>query len=129
MVMVDVNGQNLRAAIRENVAPGSRVITDDATPYKSLTRHGWTHESVNHSQREYVRADDPSIHTNTVESFFAILKRGIMGVYHNVSHQHLHRYLSEFEFRYNSRKLDDGARTALAIQKAHGKRLMYRQLT
>ena len=74
--------------------------------------------------REYVRGD---VTTNTVEGFFSLLKRGVYGTFHSVSKKHLHRYVAEFEFRYNGRYLDDGARTVLAIKKAEGKRLMYRQ--
>ncbi len=81
------------------------------------------HESVNHSAGEYVRGD---AHSNTVEGFFSILKRGLHGIYHNVSEHHLHRYLSEFDFRYSNRDLSDGERTALAIKRSEGKRLMYR---
>jgi hypothetical protein len=64
--------------------------------------------------------------TNTMEGFFAILKRGLYGTFHAISRKHLHRYLAEFAFRYNARDLDDGARTVLAIRGAEGKRLMYR---
>ena len=74
--------------------------------------------------REYVRGD---VTTNTVEGFFSLLKRGVYGTFHSVSKKHLHRYVAEFEFRYNGRYLDDGARTVLAIKNAEGKRLMYRQ--
>ena len=73
---------------------------------------------------EYVRGD---AHTNTIEGFFSLLKRGIYGTFHSVSRHHLHRYLAEFEFRYNHRDIDDGARTIAAIQGAEGKRLLYRQ--
>lgn len=66
------------------------------------------------------------IHSNTVEGFFSILKRGIIGIFHNVSKKHLHRYLSEFEFRYNSRTMNDDARLAVALKGAEGKRLYYR---
>ena len=66
------------------------------------------------------------VHTNTVEGFFSILKRGIIGVYHHVGKQHLHRYLSEFDFRYNSRDTKDGERAILAVRGTAGKRLMYR---
>ena len=69
----------------------------------------------------------PDVTTNTIESFFAIFKRGLIGVCHNVSRQHLQRYLDEFEFRYNTRKVDDGERTVKAIQSGIGKRLYYRQ--
>jgi hypothetical protein len=79
---------------------------------------------VQHECEEYSRGD---VTTNTVEGFFSILKRGLYGTYHAVSKEHLHRYLAEFEFRYNGRKLNDGQRTVLAIQSAEGKRLLYRQ--
>jgi hypothetical protein len=68
----------------------------------------------------------PTIHTNTVEGVFAILKRGLTGVYHQVGSHHLHRYLSEFDFRYNARKISDTDRTLLAISQAGGKRLQLR---
>jgi hypothetical protein len=66
-------------------------------------------------------------HSNTVESAFSLLKRGIYGTFHNVSRKHLHRYVAEFDFRWNARKIDDGARTVLAIRKADGKRLRYKE--
>ena len=84
-------------------------------------------DQVNHSKGEYVRyEDDVCITTNTVEGFFANLKRGIKGIYHHVGKQHLHRYLSEFDFRYNLRKSKDGVRTVDVIKGAEGKRLMLR---
>jgi len=85
------------------------------------------HDSVNHSLGEYVRGD---IHTNTIEGYFSILKRGINGVYHHVSQQHLKRYLAEFDFRYNERMalgVNDRARSAKAVKGIVGKRLTYRQ--
>jgi hypothetical protein len=69
------------------------------------------------------------VHTNTVEGFFAIFKRGLYGVFHNMSRVHLHRYVSEFEYRYNTRDIDDGARTVRAIQQAEGRRLTYKMQT
>jgi len=115
----------LQAAIRQHVDPKARIITDDFNPYKGIARYfGGGHETVKHSAGEYVRGD---VHTNTVEGFFAIVKRGMMGVFHSVSKRHLHRYLSEFQFRYNTRKIDDGARMALAIKMGDGKRLLYRE--
>jgi hypothetical protein len=78
---------------------------------------------VKHSAGEYVRGD---VSTNTVEGYFSIVKRGINGIYHSVSKKHLHRYLAEYEFRYNGRELSDGERTIAAIQAADGKRLRYR---
>jgi hypothetical protein len=80
---------------------------------------------VAHSTKEYVRGD---IHTNTAESSFAILKRGIMGIYHNVSKEYLHRYLWQFDFMWNARKMNDGERTITAIKLSEGKRLRYRML-
>jgi hypothetical protein len=84
---------------------------------------------VNHSKKEYARRElDGSVsHVNTAESSFAVLKRGLTGIYHAVSKKHLHRYISEFDFRWNARKMNDGERTVLAIQNATGKRLMYRE--
>jgi hypothetical protein len=75
-----------------------------------------------HGRREYVRGQ---VTTNTIESAFSLLKRGLYGTFHAVSPKHLHRYLAEFDFRYNARRIDDGARTALAIRSANGKRLTY----
>ena len=72
----------------------------------------------------YVRGE---IHTNTIEGFFSGVKRGLHGIYHSVSKEHLHRYMSEFEFRYNHRELEDGERTVLAIKAAEGKRLVYKE--
>ena len=81
-------------------------------------------ETVNHSRKEYVRGD---VTTNTVEGWFSLLKRGVYGTFHNVSRKQLHRYVAEFEFRYNNRKVDDGERTLRATRGAEGKRLLYRQ--
>jgi hypothetical protein len=102
-------------------------MTDDASVYPFvLKKRVASHDVVCHSKEEYVRHENGrSIHTNTVEGFFSILKRGIVGTFHHVSRQHLHRYLSEFDFRYNSRETTDGERAELAIQGVNGKRLMY----
>jgi hypothetical protein len=79
---------------------------------------------VNHARKEYARGD---VTTNTVEGFFSLIKRGLYGVYHSVSKQHLHRYLAEFQYRYNTRKMSDGDRVTQAIKQAVGKRLRYRE--
>jgi hypothetical protein len=84
------------------------------------------HDSVDHSAHEYVRGD---VHTNTIEGFFSIFKRGMKGVYQHCSEKHLHRYLAEFDFRYNNREavgVNDVARTANALRGAKGKRVKYR---
>ena len=86
-----------------------------------------THETVVHSADEYVRDD---VYTNTVESYFAIFKRGVYGTFHHVSEAHLHRYLAEFDFRYNNRSalgIEDMERAAILLRGAKGKRLLYRQ--
>lgn len=120
-----VNAKNLRQVILKNVDLSSRVLTDEHNPYKALGKHFvGGHHTVNHSEREYVRGD---IHSNTVEGFFSIVKRGLNGIYHNVSKEHLHRYMAEFEFRYNFRDLEDGARMIAAIKGAEGKRLRYKE--
>jgi transposase-like protein len=123
-VVTNVNGKTLKAAIREVVNPQARLITDDYTAYIGIgSEYTGGHESVCSSTREYVRGD---VHTNTAESSFAILKRGIMGIYHNVSKEYLHRYLWQFDFLWNLRKMNDGERTVAAIRAAEGKRLMYK---
>lgn len=120
-----VIAKNLKAAIKEVCAPDAHIITDEAKLYKGLRGEGFKHSSVNHSAYEYARWEDGvCISTNSVESFFSILKRGINGVYHHVGKQHLHRYLSEFDFRYNSRRMTDSDRREAALQGFAGKRLM-----
>jgi hypothetical protein len=102
-------------------------MTDEAPAYAKIGDEFAGHGTVNHSKEEYVRAFFS--HTNTVEGYFSILKRGITGVYHHVSAQHLHRYLAEFYFRYNERialGVDDGERADKALCGAAGKRLTYR---
>jgi transposase-like protein len=124
-VVVDVTGKTLKTAIREIVDKQARLITDDYSAYEGIGKeYAGGHESVCHSTREYVRGD---IHTNTAESSFALVKRGIMGIYHNVSKEYLHRYLWQFDFIWNNRFLNDGERTVAAIRSAEGNRLMYRQ--
>jgi hypothetical protein len=109
--------------LRDHVDPSSRVMTDELNLYRSATPGFAAHETVNHKIREYARGD---VHTNSVEGFFARVKRGMMGVYHNVSKEHLHRYMAHFAYMHNTRALNDGDRTLALIRKADGKRLMYR---
>jgi transposase-like protein len=123
-VVADVTGETLKEAIREEVDIQARLITDDFWAYKGIgSEYAGGHDSVCHSTREYARGD---VHTNTAESSFALVKRGIMGIYHNVSREYLHRYLWQFDFIWNNRDMNDGERTVAAIQSAEGKRLMYR---
>jgi transposase-like protein len=123
-VIADVTANTLKQAICESVHPQSRVMTDDWSGYRGLHKDGWEHESVRHSTKEFVRGD---VHTNSIEGFFGMLRRGLNGIYHNVSHEHLHRYLSEFQFRHNHRELSDGERTVAAIRGANHKRLLYKE--
>jgi transposase-like protein len=123
-VVVNVTGDTLKEAIRESVDPKASIITDENSAYRGIgSEYAGGHQSVCHSTREYSRN---GINTNTAESSFALVKRGIMGVYHNVSKEYLHRYLWQFDFIWNNRDLNDGERTAAAIRAAEGKRLMYR---
>lgn len=121
-----VTAENLKPVIAELVAENAKLITDSGTVLRGALM-GREHYQVNHKADEYVRYQgNLMITTNTVEGFFSILKRGINGVYHHVGKQHLHRYLSEFDFRYNNRKIKDNERSLLAIRKTVGKRLKYR---
>lgn len=121
-----VTGRTLKGVIRENVANNAHVMTDDHPGYGGL-RKTHRHSVIRHSWKIYARKEgDVLISTNTIEGYFSILKRGINGVYHHVGKNHLHRYLPEFDFRYNSRHIEDGERSLLAIRKVTGKRLTYR---
>jgi transposase-like protein len=123
-IVADVTGATLKGALREEVDRQARVITDEASSYRGLApEFAGGHDTVNHGTREYARGD---INTNTVESSHALVKRGIVGIYHNVSREYLHRYLWQFDFMWNNRKLNDGERTILGVKAAEGKRLMYR---
>lgn len=123
-IIPDVTGHTLKGALREEVARQALVITDDFPAYKNLIDDFPAHETVNHSTREYARGP---FHTNTAESTHALVKRGIVGIYHNVSREYLHRYLWHFDFLWNNREMNDGERTIAAIKGAEGKRLMYRE--
>jgi transposase-like protein len=124
MVMPRVTAKTLADAIHENIDPTARLMTDESASYQRAGRKMASHETVAHGRGEYARGD---VCTNTVEGFFAILKRGVYGTFHSVSKKHLHRYVSEFEFRYNTRWFEDGHRLTLAIQAGDGKRLTYKQ--
>jgi hypothetical protein len=102
-------------------------MTDSAPVYvlSNIGKPFARHSATDHSKGEYARPG--GIHSNTVESAFSLLKRGIYGTFHNVSRKHQHRYVAEFDFRWNARKVDDGERTPLAIRKGDGKRLRYRE--
>jgi transposase-like protein len=118
--------ETVKEILRKNVDAGSRVFTDTAGIHKGGYKNFAGHEMVNHSRGEYVRGD---VHTNTIEGYFSIFKRGMTGIYQHCSEQHLHRYLAEFDFRYSNRiklGVDDAMRAARTLQGAKGKRLTYR---
>ena len=100
-------------------------MTDEANAYKKVGKEFDGHGSVNHSAGEYVRG--VFYHVNSAESFFAILKRGVYGTFHAVSEQHLQRYVDEFAFKFNHRKVSDEVRTNAALKGIEGKRLVYRR--
>lgn len=113
--------------VADNVARESRLHTDESNLYPTIGKEFASHETVKHTAKEYVRGD---VHTNSAEGYFSIFKRGMKGIYQHCDEKHLHRYLAEFDFRYNNRirlGVDDDARTVEAIKGAEGKRLTYRQ--
>jgi len=113
--------------IHTNIKRESVVMTDEASWYKTLGGRFLSHDTVNHSQEEYVRGD---ISTNTVEGYYSIFKRGMKGVYQHCKEKHLHRYLAEFDFRYSNRVrlgVDDIERTERALRGVVGKRPTYRR--
>lgn len=134
--LVERNGQarstiipNVRAetlsAVLSKVKSGTKLMTDDGSGYHWTPENFASHGRINHKAGEYVRG---KVHTNTVEGFFSILRRGLYGTYQHVSEAHLHRYLNEFDYRYNHREAlgeDDATRAALAVRNAKGRRLTY----
>lgn len=126
----NVRAETLVPIVNENIAKEARVMTDDAATYYQKLEGFAGHDTVNHSAEEYVRYENGvAIHTNTVEGYFSIFKRGMKGVYQHCSEKHLHRYLAEFDFRYNNRVargIDDEQRAANLLEGVKGKRLTYR---
>jgi transposase-like protein len=118
---------DLLPIIKANVAPGTHVMTDEAGQYAHLGKHFTEHDFVSHGAGEYGRGQ---VHTNTVEGFYSVFKRGMKGVYQHCSEKHLHRYIAEFDFRYNNRVrlgIDDQQRAHKALTGIVGKRLTYRR--
>ena len=118
-----INAKTLTPILIENVRMDTRLMTDEYLTYKKAGREFNSHETVGHGIKEYVRGD---VHTNTIEGVFSLLKRGLHGAYHHVSEKHLGRYLNEFDYRHNGRKLTDKERTDEALRGIIGKRLTYR---
>jgi len=113
--------------LRKNIAREARLMTDEAAHFKPIGKEFAEHGVVNHKAEEWVRGD---VYTNTAENYFSVFKRGMKGVYQHCSEKHLHRYLAEFDFRYNKRAslgFDDESRAEKALSGVTGKRLYYRQ--
>ena len=130
IVVKNIKAKTLYPIIRENVHREASLMTDDARLYKTIGREFAKHGVVRHSMGEYVKRRDPTVHTQTIEGFFSIFKRGMKGIYQHCGTQHLHRYMAEYDFRYSNRialGIDDAERAAKAIKGAEGKRLTYRQ--
>jgi transposase-like protein len=122
-----VTAATIGYALAENASITARLLTDESTVYPVVGRDFLGgHHTVTHSKKEYVRVGT-DVHTNTVESVFSLLKRGVYGTFHSVSKKHLPNYLNEFEFRHNTRKMDDASRISRAIRRVDGKRLTYRE--
>ena len=123
--VTNVNSKTLRPIIVKTASRKSYLMTDESPIYPRIGKEFSGHGTVNHSAKEYVRG--MWWYTNTVESYFALLKRGIMGAFHSVSEAHLYRYLAEFDFRHNTRSMSDAERSDELLRGAKGKRLMYQQ--
>ena len=123
MKIPNTTTETLSREIIKNVKEGAKLYTDEYTSYKSLQRV-YDHQTVKHSKSEYVRG---RVHTNTIEGFWSILKRGIFGVYHFTSKKHLQLYVDEFVFRYNSRTITEAKRFNLLLTNTEN-RITYKEL-
>lgn len=118
------DAETVAKIMRENVHKESRLHTDESKLYHRIGKEFAAHETVRHASGEYARGD---VTTNTVEGYFGIFKRGMRGNYQHCAEKNLHRYLAEFDFRYNTRNITDSERAVLAVKGGEGKRLTYRQ--
>jgi transposase-like protein len=126
-MMERLTADRIGEVLAENADMTCRLITDELSSYRrpgSAFKGG--HEFVTHSAGEYVRKGT-DIHSNTIEGVFSLIRRGVMGTFHSISRKHIPNYLNEFEFRWNTRKLDDGQRVSRAVKQVDGKRLKYRE--
>lgn len=132
--VANVDKDNLKPILMAHIAKDTHLMTDGAGHYKKIGKEFALHESTNHTQKEYAKAsvvEGVRAHSNTVESYFGILKRGIAGVYHHVSEEHLQRYVDEFDFRFSNRKslgIDDAERADRLLKGVVGKRLTYERV-
>jgi transposase-like protein len=127
--VTNANAETVKIILRTNVNRKSKLMTDESKLYTEVGAEYARHGTVKHSVGEYVSFDDPTVHSNTIEGYFSIFKRGMKGIYQHCSEYHLHRYLAEFDFRYNTRTrlgYEDADRTLIAVMGIAGKRLTYR---
>jgi len=124
--VADTTAPTLKGYIQANVPTGAAVVTDEFSAYQGLGAKGYIHHTVNHSAGEYVRHF--CLHTNGIESFWALLKRGHYGIYHYMSQKHLHRYVNEFAFRLNTKEAGTMGFIEATIDRMIGKRLTYKGL-
>jgi transposase-like protein len=128
MVVDNVTAATLMPIVRENVAREATIMTDEHNAYRSIRHHFAGHGTTTHSAGEYVNLEDRTIHSNTVEGYLSIFKRGMKGIYQHCGEQHLHRYLAEYEFHYNNRAAlgcNDTDRSVAALGGIVGKLLTY----
>lgn len=128
MVVDDVKAETLMPLVIANVEREARIMTDEHSGYRDAKRYFAAHGTTSHGKGQYVDLEDSTIHSNTVEGYFSIFKRGMKGVYQHCGEDHLHRYLAEFEFRYNNREklgFNDTDRAGSALRGIVGKRLTY----
>lgn len=123
VVVNAVNAKALRVVLDENVSKSANLMTDEHSGYTLIGREFASHGVTSHGSGEYARGE---VHSNTVESSFSLLKRGLIGTFHHVGEQHLQRYVTEFDFRWNHRKVTDRERSDTLLQAVSGKRLTYR---
>jgi len=123
VVVSNVNAKTLRVVIEKNVSKSANLMTDEHSAYTKLGREFASHGVTVHSEGEYAR---DNIHSNTVESSFSLLKRGLIGTFHHVGEQHLQRYVTEFDYRWNNRKITDKERSDKLLTQVAGKRLTYK---
>jgi transposase-like protein len=129
MVVDDLRPATIAPILRENMAREARLMTDEAGHYLHIGREFADHGVVRHGREEYVNPTDRTVHTQTIEGYFSVFKRGMKGVYQHCAKRHLHRYLAEYDFRYNNRValgVNDLERTSRALSGIVGKRLKYR---
>lgn len=130
VVIDDLKPTTIAPIVNANVSTEAKILTDQARHYKYMMgRFKGGHHTVNHTDKEYVSWTNPEVHTQTVENYYSVFKRGMKGTYQHCAKHHLHRYLAEFDFRYNHRSangVEDGERAVLALRGVKGKRLKYK---